>query len=476
MNIRLRPDSTEPLYKQVSEGIRDAIASGRLKAGARIPSVADLAKKLRVNPATIVAAFQELERAGLITSHVGRGTFVAEPAAPVEEPRGPSRRSHDRMPPGLRELLAIERPPGTINLAAGVPDPSTIPDGTLERLTQRALARDPRRLIEYGGPAGLPELREALAGRLGLSADQVLVTNGSQQAVSLLACWAREQGRDVLCETPTFTGIPGAFLIVGNRVESVAWSGPRLDLARAPRGRSLLYVCPDHHNPTGQSMSAAGRQELAAFAARNDCVAVVDEIFRDLRFRGDAPPSLYDLLPAGRRVRVGSISKSFMTGLRVGYLAADRALVSDLLPYKRYLDLGGPALTQAIAAAFLADGYDAHLRRVRAIYRERADAAVAALEREMPEGVTFTRPEGGFLLWAALPAGASAIQLYLRALERGVAVSPGPAHDIDGRYANCFRISTGHASPDALRKAIAKLGAVVKEGSLAPSSGLGISV
>jgi 2-aminoadipate transaminase len=386
------------------------------------------------------------------------------------------RRLREGFVHGLRELLSMERPAGTINLASGVPDPATIPDGTLERMTQNALKRDPRRLIEYGGPAGLPELREAIASRTGVEGNHVLVTNGSQQAVSLLSCWALEEGRDVLCETPTFTGIPGAFILMGNRVESIPWNEGALDLARAPRGRSLLYVCPEHHNPTGQTMNLAGRQALAAYAAQNDCVVVVDEIFRDLRFRGEALPSLYSLLPPGKRVLVGSISKTFMTGLRIGHIVADRSLVTDLMPYKRYLDLGGPSLTQAVAAAFLADGYDAHLDRVRPYYRERADATIQALEREMPSGVTFTRPEGGFQMWVVLPDGASAIQLYLRALERGVAISPGPAHDIDGRYANCFRIGYGHATPAVLRDAVARLATIVKECSLAEASAsLGIA-
>lgn len=469
----------EPLYRQVIRSIREAIAGGELKPGDRIPSVTDLAGTLSVNRATIVQAFQELERAGLITSHVGRGTFVCESAPPqaVQTADRAPRRVRDGFVPGLRELLAIERPVGTLNLSSGVPDPATIPPGTLDRLSRQALAHNPERLIEYGTPGGLPELREAIAARMGVHRDQVLVTNGSQQAASLLASWALEAGRGILCETPTFTGIPGAFIVQGHSVESVRWEGEALDLARAPRTRSLLYACPDHHNPTGRCMSLAGRQELAAFAGQADCVVVVDEIFRDLRFRGEPLPSLYPLLPPGRRVCVGSVSKTFMTGLRVGYIVADAPLVAELLPIKRYLDLGGPALTQAIAAAFLREGYDAHVERVRGIYRERADAAVEALERALPSGVSFTRPEGGFHLWVTLPAGASAIQLYLRALERGVAVSPGPAHDIDGRFTNCFRVSTSHASPAELRDAIGRLAAIIRQSPLVDASaGLGVSL
>lgn len=473
-NLRFRDD--EPLYVQLQREIGDAIRAGRLKPGGRLPSVADLARRIKVSKVTVVKAYEALERKGAITSQVGRGTFVAETAAPEAAPRPEVSRSirklRESYARGLRELLSLDRPPGTLNLAAGVPHPDTVPDGTLEKLTRSALARNPRRLHEYFA-AGLPELRGAVAARYpGVTADEVLITNGSQQALNLLACWALEDGRPVACETPTFTGVPGSFQIVGHSVESVPWG-------ETPSGRALLYLCPDFHNPTGQTLLEEARRGIAVWAQRQDGIVVSDEIFRDLRFSGQAPPSLYSILPAGRRVLVGSLSKTFMTGLRAGFLIADRPLLGDLLAYKRYMDLGGPALTQAIAAEFLRDGYDAHLAKMRTFYRARRDAVLKALSA-MPDGVTWTKPDGGFQMWITMPKGLSSIQLYLLALERGVAISPGPAHDIDGRFLNCFRIGYGHASPDELRDAVGRLAAAVKslikQGRVEASTGLGIHV
>jgi len=480
LRLKLKPNGSTPIYRQIEGAIRAAIDSRQLATGDRLPSVADLAKQIGVNKLTAVKAFQQLERAGLIRSEVGRGTFVASRG---EGPPGPGpaadarpdvarsmRRLREGYARGLREMMAMERPPGTINLSGGVPSSATIPDGSLERLTEEALRANPRRLYEYAGPAGLPELREALCATLShrgvtVTPDEIIVTNGSQQGVTLAAAWAHDDGRATICETPTFTGVPGAMTLFGHWVQSVPWhdGAPNLAELRAlsESQRALFYVCPDFHNPTGLTVPTEARREIADWARRSDSCVLVDEIFRELRFEGDEPPSLYSLLAPGHRILVGSISKTFMPGLRIGYLVADRPLVSELLAYKRYMDVSGPSLTHAIAAQFLKSAYAKHLERMRTYYRSRRDAAVKALEEFMPAGVHWTRPQGGFQLWVMMPAGASSIQLFLQGIEQGVAIVPGPAHDIDGRYLNCFRLGYGHCSPEEIRTGVRRLGSII---------------
>lgn len=480
--LRLNPNGGTPLYQQIENAIRAAVDAGRLSSGERIPSVVDLSKKLGINKLTVVKAFQKLEKTGLVRSEVGRGTFISIPSPeqavvtdgePKPELARSIRRLREGYARGLRELLAIERRPGTINLSGGVPNPDTVPEGLLERLCSEVLAHNPRRLYQYAGPAGLAELREAISQRLRaratpISPDEIIITNGSQQALSLAALAAREEGRSAVCETPTYSAVPDLFMSYGETVQSVTrqtgTSALNLDqLSAASTGRRIvLYVCPDFQNPTGETMTAHHRRDLAEWARRNDALVIVDEIFRDMRFEGDEPPSLYTMLPPGRRILVSSISKSFMTGLRCGFLAADRPMVSELLVFKRYLDLGGPSLTQAIAAAFLRKGYDPHLQKIRANYKVRRDAAVAALERHMPKGVSWTRPEGGFQLWVTMPPAISSIQLFLQALEQSVSIVPGPAHDVDGRFLNCFRLGYGHCFPEEIRTGIARLARVIE--------------
>ncbi len=498
--LRLKPNGTAPLYRQIEAALRSAIASGQLKAGERIPSVADLAADLKINKLTVHKVFQRLEKSGLLRSEVGRGTFVAAPAAangsaPNGEAVKPEvarsvRRLREGYAGGLRQLLAIERRAGTINLSGGVPSPANIPAGLIERLTREVFRKNPARIYEYCGPSGLQELREALCERLArrgvaLTPDEIIITNGSQQAISMVAAWARDDDRAAICETPTYTGVPGCLMMFGHAVQSVAWDSdngtPSLEALRALTSgrRVLFYLCPDFHNPTGQSLSTPARHDLAGWARQNDALVIVDEIFREMRFEGDEPPSLYSLLPPGRRVMVGSISKTFMPGLRVGFLVADRALASELVPYKRYMDVGGPSLTQAIAAEFLRHGYDQHLEMIRAIYRDRRNAALSALKEFMPEGVTWTRPQGGFQLWVTLARPVSSIQLFLSGIEHGVSINPGPAHDIDGRYLNCFRLGYGRCTPDEIRTGIKRLAEIVtrlfaRGAEESSASGLGI--
>ena len=489
LRLKLKRSDEAPLYRQVDGAIRAAIEGGRLKPGDRLPSVVDLADDLGIHKLTVLKAFRALEGAGLLESHVGRGTFVRVPGSrPATDGVGPTSearpsearpevaraltRLRDGYARGLRDLMNVARPPGTLDLGGGVPSPDTIPEGLLERLSQKVLAKGARRLYAYGGPAGLPELRVAIARALSLhgttvSPDEVIVTNGSQQAIGLVAAWARDEGRSALVETPSFTGVAGAFTLFGHSVQSVPWVGPSLDLAdlraAAAGRRSLAYVCPDFHNPTGQTLSEDARRALAAWALETDGGVLDDQIIRDMRVEGEEPPSLYSLLPAGRRFLVGSVSKSFMTGLRVGFLVADAPVVAELLPSKRHMDLGGPALVQAIAAAFLEDGYADHLEKMRGYYRARRDAALEALEASMPDGVTWTRPEGGFQLWVTMPRGCSSIRLFLRGLERGVAIVPGPAHDPDGRYLHSFRLGYGHGTPAQVRDGVKRLAEIVKD-------------
>ncbi len=487
--LKLKTTGPKPKYRQMMDFVSSAVASGRLKPGDRIPSVAELANRLSVNKATVVRAFRELERQKLIVSQVGRGSFVAARAlkngetvqrdgdaddqAVLTRPEvvGLVRRLRDTHVAGVVQLLGVDPPKPFINLWAGVPPETTIPPGLLERAAVRAIRHHREALYRYHHN-GLPQLRERLAKWLStrgydLAPDQILITNGSQQAIGLIATWALNEQRTAVVETPTYIGTPRLFMQTGTMLETIPWDGPQLRpdrLVRAVRARpSVVYCCPEFHNPTGQCLSADGRAALVETATRWDAVVVVDDIFRDLRFAGKETPSLYAQLPPARRMLVGSFSKTFMPGLRIGFLAADRPLIEDLALIRRWMDLGGSPMTQAIMADLLENTYPGHLETMRAHYRQRRDAARDALRSSMPDGVTFTVPDGGFSLWVQLPSGSSAIQVYLRALEQGVTIYPGPAHDIDGRYLNCFRLCYGWPSPDEIRRGVEILGRIVRE-------------
>jgi len=470
-------------------------------------------KELGVTQATIRRALKDLKDAGYVDSHVGRGTFVVEPQQQVEqdgrqEPvRSPFMRSSFMQPPlqpvdpefalaarrlrmgiakSLEDLTVLTRRPGLIHFTSGVPDPSIARDSVLEQLTHKALEAGQAAYEGYGDPLGSQQLRAAIAARLSaaaeqpIGADQVLVTNGSQQAVSLLAQAALEEGRRVFCETPCYMGIPRSFGAIGHWVESVPRDdqGPiltQLERYEDPQP-SVLYLCPELHNPMGTDLSAERRPALIRWAQARDTLLIADEIFHDLRFEPPFPPSLLQAAGPDRAVVIGSVSKAFMCGLRAGWLATSPERVRSLAALKRAMDIGSPPLMQGIALELLRSGeYDAHLERARHHYRVRRDAMLDALQQHLPDEVSWTTPRGGFHMWVRLPEGYSSIALFLLAIERGVAILPGPQLDIDHRFINAFALRYGACTVEQIREGIELLADATAELLRHPPTDPGLS-
>lgn len=499
--LKIKKNSPTPIYRQLAEFVSTAIEAGRLKPGDRIPSAVDLARRLGVNKVTVVRAFRELEQRKLLVSRVGRGSFVAEPASGdgedaaaeareagmslAPELRRSIRRLRSNYAAGVEQLVRANVGAETLRLRGGLPSDAMIEPDVLARLAQEVCRENPERLFRYTNE-GLCEFREAVAGWLGqrgysVGPDQIIATNGSQEAIALLALWAREDELGVVCETPTYVGAPQMFGYGGHVVESVHWDGwaslrDRLNRSDGRRGL-LAFTCAEFHNPTGQCLSDESREALVESASRQGLIVAVDDIFRDLRFSGEEQPSVYESLPPSRRILIGSFSKSFVPGLRCGFVAADKPIVDELSVIKRYMNLGGPAMIQAMMARFLRDGYAEHLKRIRPYYRRRCAAVCMVLEEELPKEVTFTRPEGGFQLWVQMPIGYSSVQVYLDGLERGVAISPGAAHDIDGRSSNCFRLGYACGSLDELRRGASLIASAVGDAlARGPSEPIGTGV
>ncbi len=491
MDITLNRESEQPLYMQIRDAVALAVKDGGLKPGDRLPPVTVFAKDLGVTQATIRRALEDLTESGVVESHVGRGTFIRQ-AAPESETRPPApapgrqpRRADDSefiaaarqyrtgIAKSLDALMPLARRPGLIQFTSGVPDVSLIRDGLLTELTHKALEKGEDAFREYGDPMGFYPLRKALAERFSktgadVTPAHIMLTNGSQQAVALMGQFALDRNRRVICETPCYMGIANAFAALGHWVEGL----PRDRQGPLPEklerlgggGPSVLYLCPILHNPMGTDLSPARKRMVLDWIEAHDGVLISDEVYYDLH--PDKPESIGLLPEIGRRnvVVAGSLSKSFMCGLRVGWLMADPEMIKSLVALKQTMDLGSPPLMHGVALALLASGiYDAHLDHVRAAYGERRDAAVNALEQCMPDGVTWTAPRGGFHLWAELPEGYSAVALFLSAAERGAAVIPGPCMDVDHRFGNAFRISYALLGPDQIREGIELLAGAVRD-------------
>ncbi len=494
--------STVPLYIQIREDLRRSIVSGKLSPGERIPPATALAAEKDVTVATIRRALQDLTDEGLVFSHVGRGTFVAETVETSEtrtsdsarDPKPDTRDNTNRSREGaslkegrtlrknltrsLNEMMNLAQKPGIIAFTRGIGSPDLIEKGILTRLAQSALSGGEEIFHDYGDPRGLLPLRSAIAGLyaeqgIAVSADQILVTSGSQQAIALLAQQAAENGRKVLCETPCYTGVSNAFSAFGLDIDTVPRGADGPDLSRIPASEdwqdALFYLCPVLHNPMGTDISREKRLEAIDWAQRSGAVIVSDEVFRDLHLTGKGasptPDSFLKDPGPERAVVIGSLSKSFISGLRVGWLVTSSERVRDLAQIKKLMDLGCPPLMQGIAQAFLEDptGYRAHRARIQDHYKTLRDVTLAALEKNMPKGVSWTHPEGGFQLWVSLPEGYSSVELFLRAVEKGTAFLPGPLQDINNRFMNSFRLCYGSLKADEIAEGIRRLGEATSE-------------
>jgi DNA-binding transcriptional MocR family regulator len=501
LKLKLDRRSQTPLFEQLRGSISQAVDSGAIKPGERLPSVAALSKGLHVTQSTVLRAFEDLGKAGYLDSKIGRGTFVRRPESQGQDSnnnnKGANRESLDpdfilaarRMRMGvaksLESLQVLGQRPGMIAFTAGTPDPSIATEGILARLAREAFKSDQSEYQGYGHNMGLTQLRESVARRYDpsgkkITAENVLITSGSQQAVSLLAQYSLEQKLRIICEVPCYMGIPNAFGAIGHWVESVTRDkdGPVLErLNRFRDGhRSLFYLCPEMHNPMGTDLSAERLAGILEWSRSQDGLIVADEIFRELRFEGPARPSMLELTDIERTVVIGSLSKVFMCGLRIGWLIGSATLVRTLVGLKRAMDITCPPLMQGLAVALLNSGsFDEHLERAREHYRVRRDAMLDALKRHMPPGVTWTVPKGGFHLWVELPAGYSSITLYLLGVEKGVVIAPGPQMDIDHRFVSGFRLSYGSVEVKKISEGVELLASAVKKLLASPPDDPGLS-
>lgn len=497
INYTIDKDSDTPLYIQIRDLIQQAIRNGQLNPGDRLPSVSALAKEIGVTQATIRRALQDLSDAGQACCQVGRGTFIQSPEAAYSEPADGGERPAYPPPPGprpaadpnpvkfaarhlrlgfgkaLRDIMTLADKPGIIHLTKGVPDPGQLPANFLAEVTSETLHRDGAMLLETTDPLGRYDLRAEIAGRyaaqgLGVGPEQVMITNGSLQGVTLLAQENREIGKRVICETPCFRGITDTFLAMGHWVETVTRDsqGPLPEQLRQLAGGepSLLYLCPYAHNPMGTHLSGERQALLVDWARKTRSTIVADELFRDLCWEEQLPPSVLRDLPPDQAVVVSSLSKSVMTGMRFGWMVSSAAHIQQLAQFKRLNDHSCPTLIQGMALTILQSGrFDEHNRKMAAIYRRRRDAMLRALERSMPEGVSWTRPEGGFSLLLELPRGYSSVALFLFAIDKGVSFLPGPLFDIDQRFVNCCRIGYAWSDEAEIKEGIELLASAIEQ-------------
>ena len=381
----------------------------------------------------------------------------------------------------VRELLKVTAQPEILSFAGGLPAPELFPVAETAAAAQVVLAREGARALQYAQTEGVAELRDWIAARFStparkLSRENVAITSGAQQALDLAGRVLLDPGDTVLVENPTYLSLLSAWRPLGAKFAAAPCDagGLRPD-ALAPllqRGPKLLYTMPNFQNPQGATLAAERRLPLVNLLREHGVALLEDDPYGELRFEGQTPPRLVDLDarsgPDGALdfnvIHAGTFSKILAPGLRLGWITASEEVVDQIVLAKQTADLHTSPFTQLIALELLASGFlDRQIPRLRRAYKERRDVMLQALAAHFPEGVTWTRPEGGMFLLATLPPGCDAGALLPLALERKVAFVPGVEFHLNGEGRNTMRLNFSHTPPERIEEGIRRLGALLKE-------------
>lgn len=485
LTIHLSRESEEPIYRQLIRHIRSQIESGTLPVGARLPASRDLATQLDISRISVVNAYAELRAGGYLSAHAGRGTFVAgavETTVPLygsstgENGNGYARpvTKDSSAVPGmdrsLREMMRMARKPGVINFSTGKPPLEFFPVQHVRDALNMALERDGSRALDYEATEGYYPLRAAVrdyVSALGIqcSAEQVLITGGTQQALDLVVQSLLGEHELIATEDPTYVGIIDLARTRRTQIVAVPMDadGLRLDILEnmlLDQPIRLLYVMPTFHNPTGIVMPLHRRRQLLALAQEYKVTVLEDGVYHELRYEGEALPPLKALDTCNTVIHASGFTKNLLPGLRIGYIIAQGAYYERLARVKATADISTPGLNQRAIHLLLERGILAHqLERNNRELRHRREVALAAAERHLPEGTHWTHPQGGLYLWIELPHdGPTAAELYISAVQTGVAYALGSVFYTNGGGAYQLRVNFGANTPHDIEEGFRRLG------------------
>jgi 2-aminoadipate transaminase len=374
---------------------------------------------------------------------------------------------------GIASVLAFLGVPDLISFAGGFPDPETFPRERVSTLFQELAASGEATAFQYAPTRGIPGLLDALAGRLETlqgrrpADDELLITSGAIEALELVAKSFLDPGDLVVVEGPTYLGSIQAFRGFEATLVAVEMDEHGLDVEDLERRLAgglrpkLVYSIPDHQNPAGVSLAAERRRLLVELAQRYGFLIVEDVAYRELPFSDESLPSLWSLAP-DVVVQAGTTSKTFFPGVRLGWAVGPADISTRLVSAKQNTDQCAGALGQRLFEESVRRGWlDEQLVVSRALYRRKCERMLAGLERWMPEGAHWTRPEGGFFSWLTLPDGADSVDVARRAAERGVGIVPGTLFFTDGRGADTVRLSFSMVGEPQIDDGIERLAALL---------------
>jgi 2-aminoadipate transaminase len=472
---KVDPSSEVPLYRQLFLQVKHAIESGILTQGERLPATRELAGLLGLNRTTVSAAYSLLEEEGLIAGHVGRGSFVTAGIQLFRRPAAQLETSGTYATLPLPQPSPLETEEGLISFATSRPSQDLFPLAAFRETSAEVLASDSlSSILQLGSPGGYEPLRqhlleEARTRGLARAQDDILITSGCQQAMDLIERVLVREGDTVVLEDPVYPGLRNLFAGGRARVRGVSVEGEGVDVGQAQRVMAaerpkLMIVTPNFQNPTGATLPAGARHALLRAARESQTVLVENDIYGQLRYSGTAPATVKQMDDSGNTLYLGSFSKVAFPGLRVGWVIGPRPWIAALAEAKQSSDLHTDQLSQAVLLRFSESArLAAHLRQVLVATRERLTAVLEACAAELPEGTTFTRPQGGMNLWVELPRGLNTEELLARAQTQGVSYLPGKYFSVSRSHSHCLRLSFAGLAPVSIRRGIAILGRLLQE-------------
>ena len=363
---------------------------------------------------------------------------------------------HNFMRSPVREIFKKVDLNSIYSFAGGYPNACTFPLEDIKEISASVLDRYGAQALQYGATQGVTQLREAVAKRYGVPVANVQISTSSQQGIDVCTRILADPGDVVLTSSPTYLGAIQSFKSYRCDIRAMrSWdeAGCGVDAATLARAK-FCYVIPDFQNPSGETMSIEEREALIELSRKYGFLIVEDSPYRELRYSGKEQPTIYSLAPE-RTLHLGSFSKVFAPGFRLGWIIGDEALLDKIYVCKQALDLCPPVLDQYIAAEFLSSGaLDRNLKKSIAYYRDKRDYMLALLDKYMPEGVEWTRPEGGLFLFLTLPEEIDSVKLYDRALSAGVAYVAGSFFYPDGSHRNTMRLNFSFLDKDRMEDGI----------------------
>ncbi len=379
----------------------------------------------------------------------------------------------------IRELLKLTQQPDIISFAGGLPSPESFPVDNLKEIMVKVLEEQGAVSLQYGTTEGDVRLRELLLKRLhreGVTAglENLVISTASQQGLDLLGKIFLDPGDVVICGSPSYLGGISAFSAYGARLLGIPFddAGMRMDelysvlkeLREAGKKAKFIYLIPDFQNPAGITLPEARRRRILEMADEFDTLVLEDSPYREIRFEGQPQPLMKALDTSGRVITLGTFSKIFVPGFRIGWVVAHQDIIEKFVMAKQTADLCTPVFLQKVAAEYLASGYfEKNLRRTVDLYRRKRDLMLEGFRKHMPEEVTWTEPEGGLFLFMTLPSYMDAENLLKKAIIHKVAFVAGNVFFADNGGRNTIRINFSYASMEENRTGVERLAEVIRE-------------